>query len=186
MKAILACAKGISSGYVPLGALLVHDSLAAELRTSGDPFFSGQTYSCIPLAAATGLAVLDVIETEGLVARSATTGAYLKTRMQEVLGALPMVGDVRGLGLFLGVEFVADRQTREPFAEGLKVSARVQAAAHRHGVIVMGCRGTVEHTRGDHLLLAPPLILSEPEADVLVEGLRLAITEVEEGLKRGH
>ena len=100
---VLACAKGISGGYIPLGALLVREEIAQTLRESGDPFFSGQTYSCIPLAAAVGIAVLDAIEGRGLVANAAAVGDYLIDALNAALGEHPMVGEVRGAGLFLGV-----------------------------------------------------------------------------------
>jgi len=173
---VLACAKGISGGYVPLGALLVRDEVAEVLRDSGDPFFSGQTYSCIPLAAAVGLAVLDRIEEQGLVERAAEVGAYLKGRLTELLDH-PLVGDVRGEGLFLGVEFVADGQTREPLPAELRFSKRVEAACLQRGVVTLGARGTVDSVRGDHMLYAPPLTLTREEADLIVDALRGALND---------
>jgi adenosylmethionine-8-amino-7-oxononanoate aminotransferase len=175
---ILACAKGISGGYVPLGALLVHDDLVEDLRRSGDPFFSGQTYSCIPLAAATGLAVLDVIEEEDLVGRAARVGGSVLARMRSELGARPIVGECRGKGLFLGLELVADRASRAPFPDALRVGKRVEAAALRHGLVTLAAKGTVDRVHGDHLLLAPPLILTEDEGAFLVEALGRALDEV--------
>lgn len=179
---ILACAKGISGGYLPLGALLVRDHVSATLRTSGDPFFSGQTYSCIPLAAAVGMAVLDVIEEERLVERAATMGAYLKQRLQDELCELPCFGEVRGLGLFLGVELVEDPATRAPFADELRFSKRVEAAGLDHGLVLLGAKGTVDRTGGDHLLLAPPLILTEDQADTLAAGVREACEDALDSL----
>jgi adenosylmethionine-8-amino-7-oxononanoate aminotransferase len=174
---ILACAKGISGGYIPLGAILVRDRVAEALRHSGDPFFSGQTYSCIPLAAAVGIAVLDRIEGDGLVAQSARVGTYLKQQLRERFADHPLVGDVRGEGLFLGVEFVADRASKQILAPDLGFSKRVEAAALNQGLVVMGCRGTVDYTKGDHLLLAPPLILTEAQADQLVDALYAGVNE---------
>jgi adenosylmethionine-8-amino-7-oxononanoate aminotransferase len=173
---VLACAKGISGGYLPLGALLVRDEVAAVLRDSGDPFFSGQTYACIPLAAAVGLAVLQRIEEQQLVQRAATVGAHLQAGLASLLEH-PLVGDVRGAGLFLGVEFVADPQTREPLAAELGFAKRVEAAGLDHGLVLLGARGTVDHVRGDHLLLAPPLVLGTEQADELVAGLRASIEQ---------
>ncbi len=178
---ILACAKGISGGYLPLGALLVRDAVAATLRDTGDPFFSGQTYTCIPLAAAVGLAVLDRIEGDGLVAHCASVGAYLKTRLETLL-ELPLVGDVRGEGLFLGVEFVADKATKAILEPSLGFSKRVEAACLEHGLVVLGARGIVDSTKGDHLLLAPPLILTEAQADELVASLRAGIQQASASL----
>jgi len=173
---VLACAKGISGGYLPLGALLVRDEVANVLRESGDPFFSGQTYSCIPLAAAVGIAVLDRIEGDDLVGNAATVGAYLEEQLQS-LGEHPLVGDVRGAGLFLGVEFVADKETKAVLPPELGFSKRVQAACLEHGLVTLGARGTVDHVQGDHMLFAPPLTLTREEADLLVEGLKAGIDE---------
>jgi adenosylmethionine-8-amino-7-oxononanoate aminotransferase len=171
---ILTCAKGISGGYVPLGAILVREHIAQTLRESGDPFFSGQTYSCIPLAAATGLAVLNRIEELGLVQNSAEVGAYLLEQLQTQLD-LPVVGEVRGLGLFLGVEFVADRQTKAILPPERMFFKRVQNACLEAGLTVMGARGTVDSRMGDHLLLAPPLIMDRADADELTRRLAAGI-----------
>jgi adenosylmethionine-8-amino-7-oxononanoate aminotransferase len=172
---ILACAKGISGGYLPLGAILVRDEVASALRDSGDPFFSGQTYTCIPLAAAVGIAVLDRIEGDGLVANSAEVGAYLKAKLREVLADQEVVGEVRGEGLFQGIEFVADRQTKEILPAELGFSKRVEAACLEHGLVVLGCRGTVDRMKGDHLLLAPPLTLTKAQADEMADAIRAGV-----------
>lgn len=173
---LLACAKGISGGYLPLGAVLVRDAVAEALRASGDPFFSGQTYTCIPLAAAVGLAVLDRIEGDGLVANAATTGAYLEAQLRGLLDH-PLVGDVRGAGLFLGVEFVADKASKEPLQPELGFAKRVEAACLDHGLVALGARGTVDHVKGDHMLFAPPLTLTRDEADHLVGALAAALDD---------
>ena len=167
---ILACAKGISGGYLPLGAVIAHDRVLEPIRDSGEPFWSGQTYSCIPLAAAVGHAVLDYIETHRLVERAQTVGEHLRAGM-ETLRELPWVGDVRGRGLFLGIEFVADQATKAPFEPSRMFGKRVQAEALERGVVTYAGRGTVELTRGDHMLFAPPLVLTETEADTLVQVL---------------
>jgi len=161
--------------YLPLGALLVKQHIAQVLRDSGDPFFSGQTYSCIPLAAAVGIAVLDCIEGDGLVQNSQAVGTELLSTMQQLL-ELPNVGNVRGAGLFLGVEFVADPETKQPLEPSLGFSKRVEAACLQQGLVVLGSRGTVENTKGDHLLLAPPLTLNAAQADELYQALRAGIT----------
>ena len=140
------------------------------IRDSGEPFWSGQTYSCIPLAAAVGHAVLDYIETHRLVERAQTVGEHLRAGM-ETLCELPWVGDVRGRGLFLGIEFVADQATKVPFEPSRMFGKRVQAEALERGVVTYAGRGTVELTRGDHMLFAPPLVLTETEADTLVQVL---------------
>lgn len=174
---ILACAKGISGGYVPMGAVIAHDRVLDPIVASGLPFQSGQTYSCIPLVSAVGDAVLDVIQSDALVEASARVGAHLKRGLETLLNRRG-VGDVRGTGLFLGIEFVADPTTKEPFAPELSIAKKIQAAAVERGVITYACRGTVEGTRGDHLLFAPPLILTEAQADELVDVLGASIDAV--------
>lgn len=174
---ILACAKGITGGYLPMGAIIAHDRVLEPIVASGEPFWSGQTYSCIPLAAAVGDAVLTYIQEHDLVARSAEVGAYLKQRLAGLLES-PHVGDVRGRGLFLGVEFVADSETKAPFDPGLMFAKRVETAALERGVVMYAGRGTVDLTRGDHLLFAPPLILSREQADQITEVLRVSIEAV--------
>lgn len=182
---ILACAKGISGGYVPMGAVIAHDRVLEPIVASGVPFQSGQTYSCIPLAAAVGEAVLDVIEQEQLVATSARVGAYLRRGLETLLDQRG-VGDVRGTGLFLSIEFVSDVASKQPFAPELAIAKRVQAATLERGVVTYACRGTVEGTRGDHLLFAPPLILTEAQADVVVEVLGASIDAVMAWVDASH
>ena len=131
---ILACAKGISGGYIPMGAVIAHDRVLEPIVASGLPFQSGQTYSCIPLVAAVGGAVLDVIEEEQLVQSSARVGACLLAGLRTLLEQRG-VGDVRGLGMFLGVEFVDDKATKAPFAPELGIAKRVQAVALERGVV---------------------------------------------------
>ncbi|MEM6293145.1 MAG: aminotransferase class III-fold pyridoxal phosphate-dependent enzyme [Myxococcota bacterium] len=174
---ILACAKGISGGYIPMGAVIAHDRVLEPIVASGLPFQSGQTYSCIPLVSAVGEAVLDVIEDEQLVAQSARVGAHLLEGLRTLLERRG-VGDVRGTGMFLGIEFVEDAATKEPFAPELTVAKRIQTEALHRGVVTYACRGTVEGNRGDHMLFAPPLVMTEAQADELVAVMRDSIDAV--------
>lgn len=171
---ILACAKGISGGYLPMGAIIARNEILEPLEASGDPFFSGQTYTCTPLAAAVGNAALDYIETQDLVARSKGVGTHLKRGLGTLLD-LEHVGDVRGEGLFLGVEFVADKASKAPLPAERGFAKRVEAHCLERGLIAYAGRGTVEFTRGDHMLFAPPLVLSDDQADRIVEILRDSI-----------
>ncbi len=173
---ILCCAKGISSGYFPLGAVLAKDQVYEVLKKSGKPFFSGQTYSCIPLAAAVGNANLEYIKKHGLVKNARNIGSYLKKKL-EALKEIPCVGDVRGEGLFLGIEFVADQKTKKAINPEVMFNKVVEKNAFKHGLVTYGARGTVEYSKGDHMLLAPPLILNQDEADQIYEGLRLGIED---------
>lgn len=174
---ILCCAKGISSGYFPLGAIIIHDRVYHALKESGHPFYSGQTYSCIPLAAAVGEANLEYIQRHHLVERSKRIGDYLKGQL-ETLKEIECVGDVRGEGLFLGIEFVKSQESKEVIDPAYQFNKKVEAKALEEGLITYGCRGTVELSKGDHMLFAPPLTLNEEEADLIFQGMKRAIKSV--------
>ncbi len=173
---ILACAKGISSGYLPLGAILAHDRVLEPLQASGEPFYSGQTYSCIPLAAAVGQTVLNYIKTHDLVENTRRVGDYLKEQFRTLLD-LPCVGDVRGEGLFLALEFVQDKETNEPIEPQCFFARNLQSVALEKGLVTYACRGTVEGGRGDHMLFSPPMILTTEQADTITSVLRESIVE---------
>ena len=140
------------------------------------------TYSQNPLACATALAVLDYIEKNDLVRSSERLGAYLLDKLQ-VLYRHEMVGDVRGIGLFAGVEFVRDRKTKEPFPPARKVNALVSNLAFDNGLIVYPGGGGAEGVNGDHILIAPPFIITEGEIEKLVAILDEAIGETERSLR---
>jgi len=173
---ILACAKGISAGYFPLGAIIAHDRVLEPIKQSNQPFFSGQTYSCIPLAAAVGNKVLEIMKRDNIVQNSHDVGLHLKERFFE-LGNLDTVGDVRGKGLFLGIEFVNNKETKEIIAPELNYAKLVEGIALKHGLITYGCRGTVNLSQGDHMLFSPPLNLEIEQADEIFEKMQLAIKE---------
>ena len=128
-----------------------------------------------PLACAAALAVQGVIRRDKLLANVRTQGAYLSRRLNERFGNHPYVGDVRGRGLFQGLELVADRGTKEPFDPALKLHARVKSEAMARGLMVYPMGGTVDGVRGDHVLLAPPFIVEAPLLDTVVERLGEAI-----------
>jgi adenosylmethionine-8-amino-7-oxononanoate aminotransferase len=172
---ILTIAKGLGAGYAPIGAMLcsatIHDAIAAG---SGS-FLHGHTYHGHPLAAAAGRAVLQVILAKDLVARARTKGDALASALQSALGQHAHVGDLRGRGLFRGVELVADRETKAPFDPGLKIHAKVKAAAMAQGLMCYPAGGTIGGRAGDHILLAPPFIISDDQIDELVTKLTRAI-----------
>jgi adenosylmethionine-8-amino-7-oxononanoate aminotransferase len=174
---ILCCAKGISSGYFPLGAIIIHDNVFNTIKASGHPFYSGQTYSCIPLAAAVGNANLEYIKKHNLVENSKEVGNYLKAKF-ESLKELDCVGDVRGEGLFLGIEFVKNQKTKEIFDPNFFFSKKVETRALEEGLVTYACRGTVNLSQGDHMLFAPPITLNKQEADLIYEGMKNAIKVV--------
>ena len=163
---VIVTAKGISSGYIPLGANLITDELAETLAGHGG-FPQGYTYNGHPTACAVGLANLDIIEREGLLAAATSMGAYLLERLRG-LEDIEVVGEVRGIGMMFGVELVADRETHAPLPTP---SERLPDLLRRDtGVIVRDC--------GHSLVLSPPLILTEPEADRIASALRTVLERV--------
>jgi adenosylmethionine-8-amino-7-oxononanoate aminotransferase len=155
---IIVTAKGITSGYAPLGAVLISDQIATAITGEGFPM--GFTYNGHPTSCAVALANLDVIENEGLLERSRETGAYILDRLQELM-ELPIVGEVRGVGMMHAVELVADRETREP----LPMDAAPQDVIRREtGVIVRDC--------AHNLVISPPLVMTREEADEVVDAMR--------------
>lgn len=172
---LITIAKGLGAGYQPIGALLtsgrIYDALAA-----GSGFFQhGHTYMGHPMAAAAANAVLEAIVGRGLLARVREQGAKLQAALEAELGQHPHVGDIRGRGLFRGVELVADRETKTPFDPALKLHARVKALAFEAGLICYPMGGTIDGQRGDHILLAPPFIIEDAQIDELVCKLSGAI-----------
>ena len=172
---LMAIAKGLGGGYAPIGALLIQDKIFETVAGGSGAFQHGHTYMGHPLACATALAVQGVIRRDKLLANVRTQGAYLSRRLNERFGNHPYVGDVRGRGLFQGLELVADRGTKAPFDPGLKLHARVKSEAMARGLMVYPMGGTVDGVRGDHVLLAPPFIVEAPLLDTVVERLGEAI-----------
>lgn len=174
---MIVCAKGLASGYAPVFCVVTNDRIHDAIKNGNGAFVHGHTYSQNPLSCATALAVLEYIEAHGLVARSARMGDYLLERLQ-TLYRHDIVGDVRGLGLFAGVEFVRDRQSREPFEPRLKVSDRIGKRAFEKGLITYPGGGGADGIRGDHSLLAPPFTITEEQIDDMVSMLDEAVAEV--------
>ena len=176
---LMTIAKGLGGGYQPIGAVLVAGRLVEPIRRGSGLFQHGHTYLGHPMAAAAALAVQQVIQRDGLLARVRERGATLSCLLQHRLGGHPNVGDIRGRGLFMGVELVADRASKAPFDPASRLHARVKARAMANGLLVYPMGGTIDGRAGDHVLLAPPFVVSEPELETIVE--RLA-TSVEQAL----
>jgi adenosylmethionine-8-amino-7-oxononanoate aminotransferase len=172
---IVTCGKGVTSGYVPGGAVLVRGELADAVNQAGG-FPHGFTYSHHPVVAAVGLAVLNYVEKHGLVARAEAAGTKLLKRLHGLLD-LPAVGEVRGRGLLTAVEIVADRERRESYPGGEKMAERIQQEAMRRGVMVYASGGQ-DRGQGDLLLLGPPFTISDAEIEEAVGTLGDAISAV--------
>ena len=172
---LLAIAKGLGGGYQPIGAVLLHRRIFAAIAEGSGFFQHGHTYMGHPMAAAAGLAVQQAIRRDGLLANVVAMGERLRERLEARLGQHPHVGDLRGRGLFRGVELVADRATKAPFAPELKLHARIKREAMARGLMVYPMGGTVDGRIGDHVLLAPPFIVDAADIDAIVARLGDAI-----------
>jgi adenosylmethionine-8-amino-7-oxononanoate aminotransferase len=172
---IVTLAKGLAGGYQPIGATLCSKRVYEAFASGSGAFVNGHTYSAHPIACAAALAVQKVIRDERLLERVSRAGSYLRRRLAERFAEHPYVGDIRGRGLLLAIELVADRRTRASFDPQLKLSMRVKAAAFERGLLVYPGSGTVDGSRGDHVLLAPPYNVSDGELDLIVERLGQAL-----------
>jgi adenosylmethionine-8-amino-7-oxononanoate aminotransferase len=174
---LMIIAKGLGGGYQPIGALLAHERVIAPLRDGSGLFQHGHTYLGHPTACAAALAVQRVIERDGLLANVRARGMQLMASLCDRLGAHASVGDIRGRGLFVGVELVQDRKSKAPFDPAQKLYAKVKARAFANGLLCYPMGGTIDGQRGDHVLLAPPFIVSEDELHTIVDRLARSIDE---------
>jgi adenosylmethionine-8-amino-7-oxononanoate aminotransferase len=212
---ILVTAKGLSSGYAPLGAVIASKKVIDAIANGSGAFLHGFTYNAHPLSLAAGRAVLQHLQSTNLIAAAASTrpgtaAAYLQQALQSLLdndprsndprsadprsadrlsdarhssSASSVIGDVRGLGLLWAVEFVADQNSKHPFAPELNFAGRVAAAAITRGLLVYPMQGCVDGISGDHLLLAPPAVITKEEITWSVTQLRAAVHEAASSLR---
>ena len=184
---LVSVAKGLAAGYAPLSAVIVQDRVFKGIAQASGAHTQGFTYTGNPLSCAAGLAVLEYIEANGLIAAARERGDYLRSRL-ETLQDTGIVGDIRGKGLFQGVEFVADPQTREPFPAAARLTERIMNNAFSNGLILItGLAGCADGKRGDQLQISPALVITEQEIDSAIEIMRTAIAQALQELRaRGH
>jgi adenosylmethionine-8-amino-7-oxononanoate aminotransferase len=174
---IILVGKGIASGYAPLGAVLVAPRVVEAFEGGSGAFHHGFTYQAHPVATAAGNAVLDYIESRSLFDLVQPAAETLRAELL-ALTSHPHVGEIRGLGLLLGIEFVKNKSTREPFPKEDNVAERIRQAAFDEDVLVYPTQGCVDGINGDHILLAPPFILSQPESAKIARALHSALQKV--------
>ena len=177
-------AKGLGGGYQPIGAVLASAKIVEALKRGSGMFQHGHTYLGHAVAAAAALAVQKVIKRDGLVAQVKANGAYLAERLRAAFGRHPFVGDIRGRGLFMGLELVEDRDSKRTFDPALKLHAKVKAEAMKQGLMCYPMGGTLDGARGDHVLLAPPFIATREDLDEIVRRLAAAIESSTAALER--
>ncbi|MDT8344710.1 MAG: aspartate aminotransferase family protein [Thermohalobaculum sp.] len=180
---IVCIAKGLGAGIQPIGAMLCSGAIYRTIAQGSGFFQHGHTYLGHPVACAGALAVLDEIEGRDLLARVRTTGAALRAALDAAFGQHWAVGDIRGRGLFLGIELVADKETKAPFDPALGVAARIKRAAFANGLMVYPMGGTVDGQNGDHVMIAPPYILAEDQIGEIVGKLGPAIETALAGVR---
>jgi adenosylmethionine-8-amino-7-oxononanoate aminotransferase len=172
---LLTIAKGLGGGYQPIGAVLVQQRIAQAFARGSGLFQHGHTYIGHAVACAAALAVQRVIARDGLLQAVRQQGQGLRDRLNAAFAEHPQVGDVRGRGLFFGLELVADRGRKTPFDPALKLHAQVRREAMARGLMVYPMGGTLDGRQGDHVLLAPPFIVTPDDLDRIADRLRRAI-----------
>ena len=173
---IITCAKGLTSGYIPLGATLISDEILETMSQprAGKEFAHGFTYSGHPVCCAVALKNIEIMEKENFCGRVQEVGSYFEKKLGD-LADLEIVGDVRGSHFMMCVEFVKDKNSKNSFAADLKVGERVSKYAQELGLIIRPI--------GDKNVMSPPLCLSKEESDFLIQTLRASILKVQTDLK---
>ena len=175
---IICIAKGLGAGYQPIGAMLCSSEIYAIIENGSGFFQHGHTYLGHPMAAAAANAVLDVLIDQNLLSDVRPKGDALENLLHSKFNQHPHIGDIRGRGLFRAIELVEDRDTKAPFDPELKIAAKIKKSAQNNGLLCYPMSGTIDGKLGDHVLLAPPFVISNNELDELVHKLSVTIDQV--------
>ena len=175
---ILTIAKGLGAGYQPIGAMLCQDFIYDSIANGSGFFQHGHTYLGHPIACAASLAVLTKLINENMCKKVKDKGEILQKILERDLGQSQFVGDIRGRGLFRGIEIVKDRSTKEPFSKKLNVANKIKKEALNLGLICYPMQGTVDGVIGDHILIAPPFIINEDEINEISSKLKTTIENI--------
>ncbi len=175
---ITAIAKGLGAGYQPIGAMLCSAQIYAAIENGSGFFQHGHTYLGHPVACAAANAVVSAILNRNLLARVQTQGVRLMQALRERFGEHPYIGDIRGRGLFIGMEFVQDRETKSAFDPSLGINKQFKKTAFEAGLICYPMGGTIDGKQGDHVLLAPPFIIDDNHIDEIIDKLDTTIRTV--------
>jgi adenosylmethionine-8-amino-7-oxononanoate aminotransferase len=177
---IIATAKGMTAGYTPLSAIIARDELWAVLEEKDSHFKAGHTLNASAVSCAGAIAVIRYTLDHGLPENARLRGEQAQRRLRLLQQKHPSVGDGRGRGLLFGFELVRDRRTADPFDPSLRIAARIETAAFRRGLVTYPCAGCIDGIKGDMVLMAPPLTITQKELDELFDILDDSIGEVEE------
>ncbi len=176
---IIVSGKVLNGGYAPLSAVIIDDRIGRTFAVNGATFAHGFTMANNPVSCAACIAVLDIIEKEGLIERSEQMGQYLHQQAREKLSYHPTVGDIRGKGLLMGIEMVKDKETKAPFDPNVRAAIQVHRIARQRGIMIFPTSGQILGTEGDQLLASPPFIITHDEIDMALDILDKSLTEFE-------
>lgn len=182
---IVVIAKGLGAGLQPIAAVLASERVVEAIEKGSGALAHGQTYMAHPMVCAAALAVLETVKRDRLLDNVRARGAQLGALLDARLGQHPQVGDIRGRGLFRGVEFVRDRQSKAPFPAQAKLAQKLKAAAMARGLMVYPASGCVDGISGDHALLAPPYIVEPSDVELIVERFALAVDDALASVRAG-
>ena len=172
---ILCVAKGLGAGYQPIGAMLCSAQIYSTIEEGTGFFQHGHTYMGHAVACAASLCVVQTLLNDRLIPHVVDMGSKLHTALHRTFGQHPNIGDIRGRGLFQGLEIVEDRDTKKPFAPKRAINKKFKTAAFKAGLICYPMGGTVDGVNGDHILLAPPFIMKECQIDEITDKLSIAL-----------
>ncbi|QPB24693.1 aspartate aminotransferase family protein [Rhizobium sp. 007] len=172
---LVTIAKGLGGGFQPIGAVLLSENIYRAFAEGSGLFQHGHTYIGHPIAAAAASKVVEILKRPEMMVNVVKMGDRLQAGLDAALGQSPYVGDIRGRGLFRGVEIVADKDTKQPFNPARKIHSRIKGEAMQRGLMCYPMGGTIDGKQGDHVLLAPPYIVQPEQIDLIVERLAAAI-----------
>ncbi|MFN3018001.1 aspartate aminotransferase family protein [Vibrio coralliilyticus] len=175
---LVCIAKGLGAGYQPIGATIANDRIYHAIADGSGFFQHGHTFMAHPMACASALATVEAIQQQSLLSAVQSHGAELKQALSSELGNLPYVGDIRGKGLFLGIELVKDKASKAPLNIATKAHSAVKSQAMKNGLMCYPMSGTIDGKQGHHILLAPPFIIEPSHIDEIVTKLKTTLTEV--------
>jgi adenosylmethionine-8-amino-7-oxononanoate aminotransferase len=179
---IQVIAKGLGGGYQPIGGILIADRIVQALAAGSGGFLHGQTYQAHPVACAAALEVQRIIREDNLLANVQTMGRRLESALRDRFGNHRHIGDIRGRGLFWALEFVTDRASKTVFDPALKLNERIKAEGIARGLATYPMGGTIDGRQGDHVILAPPYIVTAADIDTIVERLGDAVDAALRGI----
>ena len=174
---MVTMAKGLAAGYQPIGALLCTNKIIEVIRDNSGYFQHGHTFMGHATAVAASLATQKIIRSEDLLSKVVARGKTIRDGLRNTLGEHPNVGDIRGRGMFIGVEFVADRRSKESFDPASKIHKQIQKTAMENGLLCYGMGGTIDGRLGDHILLAPPYNLNDVEQQMIIDKFSASVIQ---------